>query len=155
MQAVAQKNTFVVVCQGEEARLQAVSEAERAEWVETIKRCIGKLAEVVAEPTVPALDLTTRSAQAMPAYRDELLWALRRVAEGYCEWQRKPEAGGSWRTAWGVTRRRTPTRRISSPSCRRWTTSTNPAARCAGRTTCRWRRGAKSLYLGRGENSEL
>ena len=92
MQAVAQKNTFVVVCQGEEARLQAVSEAERAEWVETIKRCIDKLAEVVAEPTVPALDLTTRSAQAMPAYRGELLWAVRRVMEGYCEWQRKPEA---------------------------------------------------------------
>ena len=39
-----------------------------------------------------ALDLTTHSAQAMPAYRDELLWALRRVVKGYCEWHRKPEA---------------------------------------------------------------
>jgi hypothetical protein len=27
-----------------------------------------------------------------PAYRDELLWALRRVVKGYCEWHGKPEA---------------------------------------------------------------
>jgi hypothetical protein len=38
-----------------------------------------------------ALDLTTRSAQAMPAYRDELLWALRRVVKGYCAWHGKPD----------------------------------------------------------------
>ena len=38
------------------------------------------------------LDLTARVVQAAPAYRDELLWALRRVVKGYCEWHRKPEA---------------------------------------------------------------
>jgi hypothetical protein len=29
---------------------------------------------------------------AVPAFRDELLWALRRVVAGYCEWHGKPEA---------------------------------------------------------------
>jgi hypothetical protein len=38
------------------------------------------------------LDLTAREVQAVPAYRDELLWALRRVVKGYCEWHDKPEA---------------------------------------------------------------
>ena len=38
------------------------------------------------------LDLTTRAVQAIPAYRDELLWALRRVIKGHCEWHGKPEA---------------------------------------------------------------
>jgi hypothetical protein len=38
------------------------------------------------------LDVTARRVQAVPAYRDELLWALRRVVKGYCEWHGKPEA---------------------------------------------------------------
>jgi hypothetical protein len=56
-----------------------------------VRDSLGRETEVAGDDLESTQDLSGRRGYTKPAYRDELLWALRRVVEGYCTWHEKSD----------------------------------------------------------------